>query len=526
MGKLTGRSAISSNIDGNLLIHVVDTTGTDTSYKATLSQLYAVFPKNSSAGAGDVNKVPKWTATNELGASIIEDDGSTATIGGTIKITGGSPSAGKFLQCDGAGLGSWADVTAGVDGTGSANYVATWVDADTIGYGIIQDNGSKATIGGVLSLEGTGGGKLNLVNTVAQDTSGSNYMNWYESDGTSRRGYLGFTDPNTFNINVQESSGTSQIVLDADEIIFNSVDGTDSSTITTGVWEGTAIADAYIASAATWNAKANISATPANNQVAVFTNGTTIEGDSSLTWNTAALTVTDGTDSTEIRDRYIISVSETDDANLYLYGYGSGHRGEIFLAAANGDATTPTPTLSGNSVATISGFGHSGTGFRQGGNISFAATEDYTEGSAYGTRFVLQTVADGATSLVTRYATDGDGNHNFTGNVKVDGQAYSDIAATVTPSALAATIDWDNGNMQVLNMTSNINTLTLNNPKAGASYFIKIIQGGGNTITWPAAVKWAENDEYAGSVGAGDIDAVALTYDGTNYLANYSLDYQ
>ena len=33
-------------------------------------------------------------------------------------------------------------------------------------------------------------------------------MNWYESDGTSRRGYLGFTDPNTFNINVQESAGT------------------------------------------------------------------------------------------------------------------------------------------------------------------------------------------------------------------------------------------------------------------------------------------------------------------------------
>ena len=82
--------------------------------------------------------------------------------------------------------------------------------------------------------------------------------------------------------------------------------------------------------------------------------------------------------------------------------------------------------------------------------------------------------------------------------------------------------------MQVLDLQTggNITTFTINNPKAGASYFIKIIQGGSNTITWPAAVKWAENDEYAGSAGAGDIDAVALTYDGTNYLANYSLDYQ
>ena len=66
MGKLTGRSAIvTADVDEDLLIHVVDTDGTPTSFKATLSQLYAVFPKNSSAGASDVNKVPKWTATNE-----------------------------------------------------------------------------------------------------------------------------------------------------------------------------------------------------------------------------------------------------------------------------------------------------------------------------------------------------------------------------------------------------------------------------------------------------------------------------
>ena len=456
MGKLTGRSAIvTADVDEDLLIHVVDTSGTPASFKATLSQLYAVFPKNSSAGASDVNKVPKWTAENELGASIIED------------------------------------------------------------------NGSKATIGGVLSLEGTGAGKLNLVNTVAQDTSGSNYMNWYESDGTSRRGYLGFTDPNTFNINVQESAGTSQIVLDADEIIFNSVDGTDSSTITTGVWQGTPIADAYIA-------EDYLTATSgAAQRLAVFDGTDSVEGDANLTWNSAALTVTDGTDTTEVRDKFISIKSESDDANLYLYGYGSGsNSGEIYLAGSRGTIDIPTATQSGDTLGEIGIFG-AVPGLRQGARILFQATENYVDTSNYGTRFILQTVTDGSATLVTRYATDGDGNHSFNGNVKVDGKAYSAIASTVTPSALAATIDWDNGNMQVLDMTSNINTLTINNPKAGASYFIKIIQSvGGATITWPAAVKWAENDEYAGSVGAGDIDAVALTYDGANYLANYSLDYQ
>jgi hypothetical protein len=472
MGKLTGRSAIvTADVDEDLLIHVVDTAGTPASFKATLSQLYAVFPKNSSAGAGDVNKVPKWTATNELGASIIED------------------------------------------------------------------NGSKATISGVLSLEGTGAGKLNLVNTVAQDTSGSNYMNWYESDGTSRRGYLGFTDPNTFNINVQESAGTSQIVLDADEIIFNSVSGTDSSTITTGVWEGTAIADAYIASAATWNAKADISATPANNQVAVWTNGTTIEGDSNFTWDGFEIEVTDADNNlTEVRPDWLRVYNETDDANLFLYGYGTGHRGEIVLGAANGTRGGETATLSGNTVATISAFGHSGTVFRQGGQAIFAATENYTEGSAYGTRFVLQTVADGSTTLVTRYATDGDGNHSFNGNVKVDGQAYSAKQTTTYTPTGSFQIDWDLGNVAVVDLGSASGTINVGftNQKAGANYFIKVIQHATTPVdlSWPATgggggTYWPSDTPPVISTGANAVDGIALTCISANeLLANFSQDYQ
>lgn len=476
MGKLTGRSAIASNIDGNLLIHVVDTTGTDTSFKATLSQLYGIFPKNSSAGAGDVDYVARWTASNELGK------------------------------------------------------------------GIIQDNGSKATISGVLSLEGSSAGKLNLVNTVAQDTSGSNYMNWYESDGTSRRGYLGFTDPNTFNINVQESAGTSQIVLDADEIILNSVSGTDSSTITTGVWEGTAIADAYIASAATWNAKADVSATPANNQVAVWTNGTTIEGDSNFTWDGFEIEVTDADNNlTEVRPDWLRVYNETSDANLFLYGYGTtgsnNHRGEIVLGAANGTRGGETATVNTDTIATIAAYGHSGTGFRQGGQAVFAATEDYTEGSAYGTKFVIQTVADGSTTLVTRYATDGDGNHSFNGNVKVDGQAYSAIqTSTYTPTG-AFVIDWDLGNVAVVDLGSASTTpinIGFTNQKAGSNYFIKVIQHDTTPVdlNWPSTggaggTYWPSDTPPIISTGANAIDGIALTCISTNeLLANFSQDYQ
>ena len=484
MGKLTGRSPIvTADVDEDLLIHVVDTAGTPASFKATLSQLYAVFPKNSSAGASDVDYVARWTAEDELGKGVIQDDGSRV----------------------------------GIDTAPDAVYKLS------VSGGLLVSGAA------LIGTTNTSDRKLTLVNTAAQDTTGGNYMAFYESDQTTRRGYIGFTDADTFRIYVQDIVGNSQIILDADEVILNSTSETQSATIKSGVWEATPIADAYIASAATWNAKADVTGSPLDNQVAVFTNGTTIEGDSNLTWNSAALTVTDGTDTTEVRDKFVSVKSESDDANLYLYGYGDTglNSGEIYLAGSRGTIASPTATQSGDTLGEIGIFG-AVPGLRPGAKILFQATENYVDTSNYGTKFVIQTTKNGTATLATRYTIDGDGNHNFTGNIKVDGQAYSAIAPTVTPSLLAATIDWDNGNMQVLDLQTggNVNTLTLNNPKAGASYFIKIIQGGGNTITWPAAVKWAENDEYAGSVGAGDIDAVALTYDGTSYLANYSLDYQ
>ena len=445
--------------------------------------MYAVFPKNSSAGASDVDYVARWTAEDELGKGVIQDDGSRV----------------------------------GIDTAPDAVYKLS------VSGGLLVSGAA------LIGTTNTSDRKLTLVNTAAQDTTGGNYMAFYESDQTTRRGYIGFTDADTFRIYVQDIVGNSQIILDADEVILNSTSETQSATIKSGVWEATPIADAYIASAATWNAKADVTGSPLDNQVAVFTNGTTIEGDSNLTWNSAALTVTDGTDTTEVRDKFVSVKSESDDANLYLYGYGDtgSNSGEIYLAGSRGTIASPTATQSGDTLGEIGIFG-AVPGLRPGAKILFQATENYVDTSNYGTKFVIQTTKNGTATLATRYTIDGDGNHNFTGNIKVDGQAYSAIAPTVTPSLLAATIDWDNGNMQVLDLQTggNVNTLTLNNPKAGASYFIKIIQGGGNTITWPAAVKWAENDEYAGSVGAGDIDAVALTYDGTSYLANYSLDYQ
>ncbi len=471
MGKLTSRSPIvTADVDEDLLIHVVDTSGTPASFKATLSQLYAVFPKNSSAGAGDVDYVARWTAEDELGK------------------------------------------------------------------GVIQDDGSLVTIGGVLSLEGSSAGKLNLVNTVAQDTSGSNYMNWYESDGTSRRGYLGFTDPNTFNINVQESAGTSQIVLDADEIILNSVSGTDSSTITTGVWEGTPIADAYIA-------EDYLTATSgASQRLAVFDGTDSVEGDANLTYTGSTLKINSNNALTpnnfsSITGNYLASQVESDDANCLLYGYGTSNSGELILASARGTIASPTAAQSGDSLGEVQGFGHTGTGFRQGGRMLFLAGENYQEGTNYGTTFSLRLTPNGSAAAVTRYTIDGNGDHSFNGNVKVDGQAYSAKQTTTYTPTGSFQIDWDLGNVAVVDLGS-ASTTPINigflNQKAGANYFIKVIQHATTPVdlSWPAitgsgGTYWPSDTPPVISTGANAIDGIALTCISTNeLLANFSQDYQ
>lgn len=133
------------------------------------------------------------------------------------------------------------------------------------------------------------------------------------------------------------------------------------------------------------------------------------------------------------------------------------------------------------------------------------------------------------------YQTGANDKNYFAGSIQSDSQIYSSIQAASTPTT-AQTIDWNDGNVAIVDLgsaTGNV-TLTLNNPKAGASYFIKIIQGPNLVdITFPTTVKFAGNSTqpYVLDVTATDnaIDAVALTCisdTGTvEYLANVSQNY-
>lgn len=110
------------------------------------------------------------------------------------------------------------------------------------------------------------------------------------------------------------------------------------------------------------------------------------------------------------------------------------------------------------------------------------------------------------------------------GNAYIEGQAWSDMATGST------TVNWDNGNSATVQLTIGSTAITLQNPKVGATYFLKLITsvaGGPSTaVTWPGAtLKWPNGDVYVPTASAGAIDSVVLFYDGTNYLANATLNY-
>lgn len=82
-------------------------------------------------GSGTTNYLAKFTAGATIGNSQIYDNGTNVGIGtsnpsaklevaGQVKITGGSPGAGKVLTSDAAGLASWQTPSGGGGGVGSS----------------------------------------------------------------------------------------------------------------------------------------------------------------------------------------------------------------------------------------------------------------------------------------------------------------------------------------------------------------------------------------------------------------------
>jgi hypothetical protein len=103
-------------------------------------------------------------------------------------------------------------------------------------------------------------------------------------------------------------------------------------------------------------------------------------------------------------------------------------------------------------------------------------------------------------------------------------------ATTVTQALNAATLDFDNGNIQRLSLVGATGavSVTLSNPQTGGVYKIWITQAASVTdITWPVSVLWPQGVKYGVDVsqGASQIDCVTLYYNGTNYLGDWQLNW-
>jgi hypothetical protein len=104
-------------------------------------------------------------------------------------------------------------------------------------------------------------------------------------------------------------------------------------------------------------------------------------------------------------------------------------------------------------------------------------------------------------------------------------------ATTVVQAANAATLDFNNGNIQKLSLQGATGpvAVTLSNPQAGGVYKIFVVQDSTavRDISWPVAVLWPQGEKYGVDVsqGTSDIDCVTLYYDGTNYFGDFQLNW-
>lgn len=110
-----------------------------------------------------------------------------------------------------------------------------------------------------------------------------------------------------------------------------------------------------------------------------------------------------------------------------------------------------------------------------------------------------------------------------------DGKLTGMKTATYGAGYVAASgtnIDWTAGSKQSLTLSATI-TLTFTSPGAVTNTQLQVIQGspGGQIVTWPASVKWIGSAAPTLSTGAGAVDFVTFSFDGTTYWGTYGLNF-
>jgi len=159
---------------------------------------------------------------------------------GNVYITGAyydsnnSPgTSGQILSSTATGT-DWVSLSeiSGVDGTGTANYVAKWSDTDTITDSVIYDNGTNVGIGttsptSLLTLESSGTSPYPGIDIKSTSFYPGGEIRFLNSAGTEVSSIESFNNPGVSYLKLNYGSGSlsSSIALDDGQLIFYTAGG-------------------------------------------------------------------------------------------------------------------------------------------------------------------------------------------------------------------------------------------------------------------------------------------------------------
>ena len=347
---------------------------------------------------------------------------------------------------------------------------------------------------------------------------------------------------------------------------INALDITEVGTITSGVWTGTAIADANIASASTWNAKSDL---------ALGTSGTTaLAGDTTIpsldtSGNANAHLVFacgsngnikfgDGTTD----DIAYVDVSNHEFRLKESTGYSSLKQ-DAGNTVITGSKTTGTGAIKFFSDGTIYHNANLGTHeFYSGGGNAAAKQAEITNPT--NPTFSLLNIGTGVAGISLTTTAIGGAN-TFTaasGNLTLDvagdielnadggnitfKDAGVDLAEISTSGILSKTviyfdaetataisngatgaINWTVNQKQKVTITGTNITCNFTNPPGPCNLTLKVVQGDGSDViaNWDGDIKWPSGNAPTLSTGNGAIDILSFYWDGTNYYGVASLNF-
>lgn len=130
--------------------------------------------------------------------------------------------------------------------------------------------------------------------------------------------------------------------------------------------------------------------------------------------------------------------------------------------------------------------------------------------NASGTVASTGNITDGGTLSVTGAST-------LKGVTEALGTQYYSLFASSTASTAATTVNWNNSNVQELQLTTST-VLSFSNTNPGARYILMLLQDatGSRTVTWPSSVQWASGTAPTLTTAANKLDIVTFVCAGVS----------